>query len=131
MSISDPIADMLTAIRNAAVARKEKIEIPASKFKQRILEIFRDHGYIRGFKLIDDNKQGIFEIYLRYIEGDPAFSEIVRVSKPGRRVYVKLEEIPNVKRGIGIAILSTSKGVMTNKQAKKEQVGGEYICYIY
>ncbi len=131
MSVSDPIADMLTAIRNAAMARKEKVLVPASKFKQRILEIFRDHGYIRGFKLIDDKKQGIFEIYLRYIEGEPAFREIVRISKPGRRVYVELDEIPNVKRGIGIAILSTSKGVMTNKQAKKERVGGEYICYIY
>ncbi len=131
MSISDPIADMLTAIRNAAMARKEKITVPASKLKQRILEIFRDHGYIRGFKFIEDNKQGLLEIYLRYIEGEPAFTEIVRVSKPGRRIYVEVDEIPNVKRGIGIAVISTSKGVMTNKQARKERVGGEYICYIY
>ncbi len=131
MSITDPIADMLTTIRNGAMARKEKVRVPASNLKRKILEIFRDHGYIRGFKFIEDNKQGILEIYLRYIEGEPVFTEIVRVSKPGRRIYVKADEVPNVKQGIGLAILSTSKGVMTNKQAKKERVGGEYICYIY
>ncbi len=131
MSVSDPIADMLTAIRNAGMARKEVVRVPASNLKRRILDIFRDHGYIRGYRYIEDNKQGILEIHLRYIEGEPAFSEIVRVSKPGRRIYVDLENLPNVKRGVGIAVLSTSKGVITNKDAKKLRVGGEYICYIY
>ena len=131
MSQSDPIADMLTAIRNAGMAKKEVVEVPASNLKKRILDIFKRHGYIRGYKTIEDGRQGILRIYLRYIEGEPAFTEIVRVSKPGRRIYVEVDEIPNVKRGIGIAVLSTSQGVVTNKEAKKLRVGGEYICYIY
>ncbi len=131
MSVSDPIADMLTAIRNAGKVGKEKIIVPASNLKKKILDIFKKHNYIRGYKVIEDGKQGLLEIYLRYIEGEPVFTEIVRISKPGRRVYVKAEDVPNVKRGIGIAVLSTSKGVITNKEAKKLNVGGEYICYIY
>ena len=131
MSVSDPIADMLTAIRNAAMAKKEKVTIAASNLKKKILDIFKKHGYIRGYKEIEDGKQGMLEISLRYIEGEPAFMEIVRISKPGRRVYVGAEEVPNIKHGIGIAVISTSKGVMTNKEAKKLGIGGEYLCYIY
>ncbi len=131
MSQSDPIADMLTAIRNAGMAKKDIVEVPASNLKKRILDIFKKHGYIRGYEVIEDGKQRILKIYLRYIEGEPTFIEIVRVSKPGRRIYVDLENIPNVKRDIGIAVLSTSKGVITNKEARKLKTGGEYICYIY
>ncbi len=131
MSVSDPIADMLTAIRNAAMAKKEKISIAASNLKKKILDIFKNHGYIRGYKEIEDGKQGILEVHLRYIEGEPAFTEVVRISKPGRRIYVSAEDVPNIKRGIGIAVISTSKGVITNKEAKKLNIGGEYICYIY
>ncbi len=131
MSVTDPIADMLTAIRNAAMAKKDKIAIAASNLKKKILDIFKNHGYIRGYKEIEDGKQGILEVYLRYIEGEPAFTEVVRISKPGRRIYVSAEDVPNIKRGIGIAVISTSKGVITNKEAKKLNIGGEYICYIY
>ena len=131
MSQTDPIADMLTMMRNAAVAKLAEIDVPASKIKRRIIEIFKEHGYIEDFEFVEDNRQGILKIKLRYIEDEPVFKEIKKVSKPGRRHYVSLDSVPNVKRGMGIAVISTSKGIMTNKQAKEQGIGGEYLCYIY
>ncbi len=131
MAQSDPIADMLTRIRNAAMAKLDEVQVPASKMKKRIIEIFKDYGYIEEFELIEDNKQGILKIKLRYIEDESVFKEIKRISKPGRRQYVGIDNMPNVKRGMGIAVISTSKGIMTNKEAVKEGIGGEYICYVY
>ena len=131
MSVSDPIGDMLTAIRNAAMARKEKVVIAASNLKKKILDIFKKYGYVRDYRELEDGRQGLLEIYLNYIDGKPSFIEVVRISKPGRRVYVSAEDVPNIKRGIGIAVISTSKGVITNKEARRQKIGGEYICYIY
>ncbi len=131
MAQSDPIADMLTRMRNAVMAKLPIVDVPASKMKKRILEIFKEYGYIEDFELLEDNKQGILRITLRYIEEEPVFKELKRISKPGRRQYVSLDDVPNVKRGMGIAVISTSKGIMTNKEAKKQGVGGEYICYVY
>ena len=131
MAQSDPIADMLTRIRNAAMAHLPEVEVESSNMKKRIIEILEEYGFIESFEFVEDKKQGILRIKLRYIEDESVFKELKRVSKPGRRQYVSLEEVPNVKRGMGIAVLSTSKGVMTNKEARKQGVGGEYICYVY
>lgn len=130
--VSDPIADMLTRIRNALQARKEEVEIPSSKLKVRIAEILREEGYIKGFKVVPDNRQGILKVFLKYDEyGEPVISGLKRVSKPGRRVYVSKEEVPRVMGGLGIAILTTSRGLMTDREARKAGVGGEVICYVW
>jgi len=132
---SDPIADMLTRIRNANLVYKEVVDIPASKLKKAILEILEREGYIKGFKYIEDGKQGILRVYLKY-KGDRRHRErvihgIVRVSNAGRRIYVGKDEIPRVKNGLGIAILTTSKGVLTDKEARRLGVGGEVIAYVW
>lgn len=130
--MTDPIADMLTRIRNALQARKEEVDIPSSNLKKRIAEVLKEEGFIKGFRVIPDGKQGILRVFLKYDEeGLPVISGLKRVSKPGRRIYVGKEEIPRVMGGLGIAILTTSRGVMTDKQARKIGVGGEVICYVW
>ncbi|MGB3501235.1 MAG: 30S ribosomal protein S8 [Mesorhizobium sp.] len=132
MSLSDPLGDMLTRIRNAYGRRKTKVSTPASKLRSRVLEVMKSEGYIRDFSQTDfgDGKSEI-EIELKYAEGSPVIREISRVSKPGRRVYVGAKSIPQVANGLGIAILSTPKGVMADHQAREENVGGEILCQIF
>ena len=131
--VTDPIADFLTRIRNAQMARHRIVEIPASKVKKRITEILYDKGYILKYKFEEDNKQGLIKIALKYdaISKDPAIKSLERVSRPGLRQYAKPSEIRRVQNGLGIAVVSTSKGVMTNKEAADLKIGGEVICYIY
>jgi len=130
--MTDPIADMLTRIKNALQAKKEEVDIPSSKLKLRIAEILKEEGYIKDFKLIQDAKQGIIRVFLKYDEyGEPVISGLKRISKPGRRIYVSKDKIPRVMRGLGVAILTTSKGVMTDREARKMGVGGEVICYVW
>jgi len=132
---SDPVADMLTRIRNANSVFKESVEIPASNLKRDILEIMKKEGFINDYKFIDDGKQGILKVYLKYKgtrrDKKPIMEGIIKVSKSGRRVYVNTRNIPKVKGGLGIAILSTSQGVMTDKEAREKKVGGEVICYVW
>ncbi len=132
MTISDPIADMLTRIRNAGKAKFSSIDLPGSKIKTELAKVLMEEGFIRNFKFIKDSKQGILRIYLKY--GDNQGSAIMglkRVSKPSRRIYVKAQDIKPVLNGLGISVLSTSKGIKTDKLAKKEHVGGEIICNIW
>lgn len=133
MLTTDPIADFLTRIRNAQMAGHRIVEIPASNLKKRITEILYDQGYILKYKFEEDNKQGLIKIALKYdMESKkPAIRVLERISRPGLRQYSKPSELKGVYSGLGIAILSTSKGVMTDKQAKKENVGGEILCHIY
>jgi len=130
--MSDPIADMLTRIRNANTVRHETVEMPASKIKRQIAEILKNEGFIRDCEYIEDNKQGIIRIFLKYgPNNERVITGLKRISKPGLRVYTKASEIPRVLGGLGIAILSTSKGVMTDKQARQLNTGGEVICYVW
>ncbi len=131
MSLSDPISNLLTIIRNGIQVRKETVDIPASKIGGKILEIFKQDGYIEDFRLMKDNVQGTFRVYLRYNEKKPAIIGLKRISKPGLRVYVKKDEIPRVLNGLGTAILSTSKGILTDREARKMNVGGELLCSIW
>ena len=131
--VTDPIADFLTRIRNAQMANHRIVEIPASNLKKRMTEILYHQGYILKYKFEDDSKQGVIKIALKYdvASKQPAIQSLERVSRPGLRTYAKPEEFRRVKSGLGIAILSTSKGVMTDKEAKLQNVGGEVLCYIY
>lgn len=132
MVMTDPIADFLTRIRNANLVYHEKVEAPASKMKRAIAEILKQEGYIREYEYIDDGKQGILRIYLKYGPNkERVITGIKRISRPGRRVYARKDQIPRVLGGLGVAILSTSKGIVTDKQARKLGVGGEVICYIW
>jgi small subunit ribosomal protein S8 len=132
MSMTDPIADMLTRIRNANMARLQKIDIPSSNLKVNIASVLRSEGFIKNYKVISDEKQGVLRIYLKYIdEKEGVFTEIKKVSKPGSRVYVKSDDVPKVKNGLGIAILTTSKGVITDKSAREAGVGGEILCTVW
>ena len=132
MSMSDPIADLLTRIRNASRAEHEKVDIPASKLKVRITEILKEEGFIKNFRLIEDKKQGTLRVYLKYGPGnEKIISGLVRVSKPGRRVYVGKDKIPSILGGMGVAILSTSQGVMTDRTVRKQQLGGEVLAYVW
>ena len=132
MSMTDPIADMLTRIRNALMAGKEKVDIPASSLKEGIARILRDEGYIINYRMIEDTKQGVIRITLKYGDPDvPAIENLQRISKPGRRVYVGAREVPRVLNGLGIAILSTSRGILTDRESKVQNVGGEVLCYIW
>ena len=132
MQITDPIADMLTRIRNANSAKHETVSVPASNMKKAIAQILVDEGYIKDYKVIEDGKQGMIEITLKY---GPNKSQVLlglrRVSKPGRRIYADCENMPKVMKGLGIAILSTSKGIMTDKDARKANVGGEVLAFIW
>ncbi len=132
---SDPIADMLTRIRNANAAFKETVDIPASNLKRAVVDMLKREGYIEDYKYIEDGKQGILKVFLKY-SGDRRHKErvingIVRVSKPGRRIYVKSDKLPKVKSGMGIAVISTSKGLITDKEARSLGIGGEVICYVW
>jgi small subunit ribosomal protein S8 len=130
--LSDPIADFLTRIRNASRAEHEKVDIPSSKLKLRMAEILKDEGFIKNFRVIEDNKQGMLRVYLKYGAGsEKIISGIVRVSRPGRRVYVTKDKIPTILGGMGVAILSTSAGVMTDRQVKKQHLGGEVLAYVW
>ena len=132
MTMTDPIADMLTRIRNANTAGHPTVEIPASKMKKSIAGILKEEGYIEDFEVIDDNKQGMIKVVLKYGEGKtPVIKGLRRVSKPGLRIYSNVEDLPKVMKGLGIAIISTSKGVMTDCQARKENVGGEVLAFIW
>ncbi|MGA3026547.1 MAG: 30S ribosomal protein S8 [Bryobacteraceae bacterium] len=132
MPTSDPIADMLTRIRNAVASRHPKVDVPASKLKQEIARILKDEGYIANFKLAEDGTQRSIRIYLKYTPGNvPVISHIERVSRPGCRVYVGSREVPRVLGGLGINILTTPKGVMTGGSAKKENIGGEVLCQVW
>jgi small subunit ribosomal protein S8 len=127
--MTDPIADMLTRIRNANKAKFVKVDIPSAKLKVNIAKILREEGYIKSYSLAEDKKQGILQIQMKYdTKGVAIISEIKRVSKPSRRVYVNKDTIPIVRNGLGLAILSTSKGILSDKEARKQQVGGEVIC---
>ena len=132
MQITDPIADMLTRIRNAGSARHETVDVPNSKMKKAIAEILLEEGYIKSFQLIDDGTQGVIRITLKYLPGnEKAIQGLRRVSKPGLRVYAGADELPQVLRGLGIAIISTSKGIMTDKKARAQHVGGEVLAFVW
>jgi len=132
MNMTDPIADMLTRVRNASSARHEFVNVPASKMKANIAKILKDEGFIRNYESVNDNTQGSLKIYLNYLDKKTAaISGLRRVSKPGLRVYVNRQEIPRVYGGLGIAILSTPKGVMTGQQAWRNKLGGELLCYVW
>lgn len=132
MSMTDPIADYLTRIRNAIKAKHSKVDIPGSNLLKAMTQILLDEGYIRNFTTIEDEKQGIIRVYLKYgEERKPAITGLKRISRPGYRRYAKVQEIPRVLNGFGIAILSTPTGIITNKKARKEKVGGEVLCYVW
>jgi len=132
MSMTDPVADMLTRIRNANLGKLQKLNIPFSNLKVSIANVLKQEGFIKNYKVISDNLQGILRVYLKYVdEKDSVINEIKRVSKPGGRVYVKSEDIPVIKSGLGVAVLSTSKGVITDSVARKAGLGGELICTIW
>ena len=132
MHITDPIADMLTRIRNANSAKHDTVDIPASNMKKSIAQILVDEGYIKGYKVIEDGKQGVIKVTLKYTDGKtPVITGLRRVSKPGLRIYSNAEDMPKVMKGLGIAIISTSKGVMTDREARKQHIGGEVLAYIW
>ena len=132
MQITDTIADLLTRIRNACSAKHDTVEIPASNLKKDICQILVDEGYIKSFSVIEDGKQGIIKVTLKYAEGKkPVITGLKRVSKPGLRIYTNVEDMPKVMKGLGVAIISTSKGVMTDRKARAEHVGGEVLAYIW
>lgn len=132
MTMSDPLGDMLTRIRNAQQRRKSTVTTPASNLRGRVLEVLAEEGYIRGYSRTDfDGGKSEFEIELKYYEGTPVIQKIARISKPGRRVYTSVKDMPRVSNGLGIAILSTPRGVMTDAQAREENVGGELLCQVF
>ena len=129
---SDPIADLLTRIRNASRAEHEKVDIPSSKLKVRVAELLKEEGFIKNFRVLDDDKQGTLRVYLKYGPGnEKVISGLVRVSTPGRRVYVSHDNIPSILGGMGVALVSTSRGVLTDRDARKERVGGEVLAYVW
>lgn len=129
--MTDPIADMLTRIRNALRAEKQTVEVPASKVKLGIARVLKDEGYIRDFKFLEVGPQGILRIYLKYgPEGEMVITQLKRVSKPSRRVYCGVDELPRVRNGLGIAVVSTSKGILSDRECRRERVGGEILCTV-
>lgn len=132
MAMTDPIADMLTRIRNANMNKQDKVDIPSSNLKMELARVLKEEGYIKNFKLLKDRKQGLVRVYLKYSpEEFRAITGLKRVSKPGTRIYVSANEIPRVMGGLGVAILSTSKGVMADKESRTKNIGGEVLCYIW
>ena len=132
MVMTDPIADLLTRIRNASMARFERVDVPSSKMKLSIAKMLKEEGYIQNYKLIKDKRQGILRLYLKYDKNNvPVIGGLERVSKPSCRVYVRHDRIPYIFNGLGTAILSTSKGVLTDREARKQRVGGELLCKIW
>ena len=131
MQMSDVIADMLTRIRNASNAKHPTVDVPASNMKKSIADILVQEGYVKGYQVVEDGKQGIIRITLKYVGKEKAIQGIRRVSKPGLRIYSTASEMPRVMNGLGVAIVSTSKGIMTDKQARKENVGGEVLAFVW
>lgn len=132
MQITDTVADLLTRIRNANSAKHDTVEIPSSNMKKAIVQILADEGYIKSFSVVEDGKQGVIKVVLKYGAGKtPVISGLRRVSKPGLRIYTDVEDMPRVMKGLGIAIISTSKGIMTDRQARKENVGGEVLAFVW
>jgi small subunit ribosomal protein S8 len=129
--MTDPIADMLTRIRNAQGARQRRVDMPVSKLKTEVARLLKENHYIHDFKLLDDGRFGVLRLYLKYYQEKPVIRELRRVSKPGLRKYVGVEEIPRVRNGLGMAMLSTSRGVMTDREARAAKVGGEVIAYVW
>ena len=130
--MTDPIADLLIHIRNATLVRHDRTDVPASKMKLEIAKILKQEGFIRTFKLLDEGPQGLIRIYLKYAEdGEPAIHGLHRISKPGRRVYRRVDALPRVRNGLGVAVISTNRGVLTDEQARSLQVGGEILCEIW
>lgn len=130
--LTDPISDMLTRMRNAILIKSEKVDIPASKMKVEIAKILKEEGFIKSYKIIKDKKQGILRVTLKYTsENEPVVSGLKRISKPGRRVYVGKSEVPRVMGGVGIAIITTPKGILSDKGCRSEGVGGEVLCYVW
>ncbi|MCP5061319.1 MAG: 30S ribosomal protein S8 [Ignavibacteriae bacterium] len=131
MPVTDPIADFLTRIRNAIRAKKKFVEIPSSNMKLKIAEILKENNFIKDFNVIEDNKQNVVRVHLKYVDGESSITDLQRISTPGLRSYVNQNDIPRVLNGLGLAILSTSKGLLSDKQAKKESIGGEVICHVW
>jgi len=132
MTMSDPIADMLTRIRNANMVRHEKLELPASNIKTQIADILKREGFIRDYEVIKDDKQGVLRMFLKYgAEDERVITGLKRISKPGLRVYAKADELPRVLNGLGIAVVSTSKGILTDKEAREQAIGGEVLAYVW
>jgi len=132
MVISDPIADMLTRIRNANLVHHEKVEIPGSNMKRAIAEILKNEGYVRDAEFVNDQQQGVIRLFLKYGKGqERVITGLKRISKPGLRVYVDHDNIPRVLGGLGVAMISTSKGILTDKEARQQAVGGEILCYVW
>jgi small subunit ribosomal protein S8 len=131
MPTTDPIADFLTRIRNGVKAKKKFVEIPSSQMKVSLAEILKNNKFIKDYNVVEDKKQNILRIHLQYISGVPSITGIKRISTPGLRSYVSKDELPRVLNGLGIAVLSTPKGLLTEKQAKKESVGGEVVCHVW
>jgi len=129
--LTDPVADMLTRIRNAIRIKAEKVDIPISKLKLEIAKILKEEGFIRAYKILKDRKQGILRVIPKYVDNESVISGLKRISKPGRRVYVGSKEVPVVMGGLGIAIITTSKGILSDKVCRREGIGGEVICYIW
>ena len=130
--VTDPVADMLTRIRNGSLAEHEKVDIPSSKLRVRLAEILKEEGFIKNFRLIEDKRQGVLRIYLKYGPGqERVISGLRRVTKPGKRRYVGADRIPSVLGGMGVAILSTPQGVLTDRESRKAKVGGEVLCYVW
>jgi len=129
--LTDPVADMLTRIRNATRIKAEKVDIPISKMKLEIAKILKEEGFIRAYKILKDKRQGILRVIPKYVDNESVILGLKRVSKPGRRVYVGSREIPRVIGGLGVAILTTSKGVLSDKICRREGVGGEVVCYVW
>ena len=129
--VTDPIADMLTRIRNANLARHRRVDIPVSKLKIELARLLKENHYIHDYKLLDDGKHGVLRLYLKYYQEQPIIRELKRVSKPGLRRYVGAEEIPRVRNGLGMAVLSTSRGVMTDREARAAKIGGELLAIVY
>jgi small subunit ribosomal protein S8 len=129
--MTDPIADMLTRIRNAQGARQRRVDMPVSSLKKEIARLLKDNHYIHDFKILDDGRFGVLRLYLKYYQDKPVIRELRRVSKPGLRKYVGVEEIPRVRNGLGMAVLSTSRGVMTDREARSAKVGGEVLAYVW
>jgi small subunit ribosomal protein S8 len=131
MSLVDPIADYLTRVRNAIRAKKKFVEMPSSNMKVKISELLKENNFVKDYNVVEDDKQNILRVHLQYVDGQSSISGLKRVSKQGLRQFVGKDDIPRVLNGLGIAIISTSQGLITNQQAKKEQIGGEVICHIW
>jgi len=129
--LTDPIADMLTRIRNAITIKAEKIDMPVSKMKLDIAKVLKDEGFIKAYKVQKDKKQGILRLTLKYVDGQSVITGLKRVSKPGRRIYAGSKEIPRVMGGVGIAVVTTPKGILSDKACRRENVGGEVLCYVW